>query len=254
MSNAMKYSKREWEFLAESDPLWAILSAPEKKGNQWNQDEFFLTGEKEINFIMEKCRKLGFPKNFSSALDFGCGVGRLTQAIAKLFTKTTGLDIAEEMVVKAKNYAKQRSNNGDITFVANSAANLSLFPDNNFDFIYSDIVLQHVPSKTIIKGYIREMIRTLNKDGILVFQLLAKIPFKNRLQLRFRLFSLLMKLGIPANFLYQRLHLTPIRINSLAKQQVEAVVSDCQDAYCVQIEETTLSNNITSCRYFISKK
>ena len=40
--------ERTWERLAQIDPLWAVLSEPDKKGRTWDVAEFLATGEAEI--------------------------------------------------------------------------------------------------------------------------------------------------------------------------------------------------------------
>ena len=78
----IKELKKHWNRFGETDPLWAILTQPDKKGNRWKLDEFFRTGEGEVATIMDYVRSLGINLRRSRALDFGCGVGRLTQALA----------------------------------------------------------------------------------------------------------------------------------------------------------------------------
>ncbi len=44
---------------------------------------------------------------FGKALDFGCGVGRLTQALADYFNEVAGVDVSPTMVNKALEYNKK---------------------------------------------------------------------------------------------------------------------------------------------------
>ena len=48
-------------------------------------EEFFRTGEIEAAEVVSDARALGVPRRFGAALDFGCGVGRITQALAHHF-------------------------------------------------------------------------------------------------------------------------------------------------------------------------
>src|SRR5207248_11285217 len=43
---------RSWDRLGESDPLWAILYDPSKKGNRWGTEEFYETGVDEVSAAM----------------------------------------------------------------------------------------------------------------------------------------------------------------------------------------------------------
>lgn len=71
--------KQDWDDLADIDPFWAILSYPEQKFGGWDIDKFFLTGDQEIERVMGFATQLGYPLGRELALDFGCGVGRLTR-------------------------------------------------------------------------------------------------------------------------------------------------------------------------------
>ena len=45
---SLERHQQDWERLAEVDALWAVLTAPGRKGGRWDVDEFFATGEAEI--------------------------------------------------------------------------------------------------------------------------------------------------------------------------------------------------------------
>ena len=92
---ALERHRRDWEQLAEVDPLWAILAAPDARGGRWKLDEFFATGEAEIAQVLEVASGLGYPERYEQALDFGCGVGRLTNALARRFGEVIGIDISQ---------------------------------------------------------------------------------------------------------------------------------------------------------------
>src|ERR1700735_591011 len=156
--------KNNWESLAERDALYAILTDNRRAGGKWNVPEFMATGEAEMETVMDHLAGIGYiPNHAGKALDFGCGVGRVTQALAPRFTSCVGVDISQQMIDKAKSlnrYAHCR-------YVANSAEQLP-FADASFSFIYSNIVLQHVPRR-FSTAYLREFVRVLAPGGILVF-------------------------------------------------------------------------------------
>jgi ubiquinone/menaquinone biosynthesis C-methylase UbiE len=166
MSKEINKAKLNWEGLANSDPLWAILTDPEKKGGRWSKKEFFDTGIEEINSLINKLNQKGIKYNPITALDFGCGVGRLTQPLSSKFQQTIGVDLSEKMIKLAEEI-NQKSN---CKYLVNSSDKLEKFSDNYFDFIYSNIVLQHI-KPGIALGYIVEFYRILRKDGVIVFQI-----------------------------------------------------------------------------------
>lgn len=164
-----------WDQLGKDDPLWAIISREDKKGGKWSVDEFFATGEKEIGDVMRYVDAL--PRKFarSNALDFGCGIGRVTQPLAKYFNEVTGVDIAASMIALAKQY----NTHGDrCIYIHNKTGDLQAFTDDNFDFIYTNITLQHMEPR-FAKKYIQEFLRVLTPHGILIFQLPSHIKVTN---------------------------------------------------------------------------
>ncbi|MGH7862288.1 MAG: class I SAM-dependent methyltransferase, partial [Candidatus Dormibacteraceae bacterium] len=66
---------RDWEDLGAVDPLWAILSYPENRFGKGDVESFFHSGEREIDQLMRAARRLGYPRQLGSVLDFGYGVG-----------------------------------------------------------------------------------------------------------------------------------------------------------------------------------
>lgn len=166
-------TKKNWEGLAQKDPYWAVCTHSDKLGNKWDQDEFFLTGKRELDIIMNQLtqsEKISI--NRKRALDFGCGLGRLTRRLLTYFDKVDGVDVSQTMIQKAKELhsGEEWSN---IYFHHNELPNLSLFDDHTFSFVYTTIVLQHIPYPESGK-YITEFLRILEKDGVLVFQVPVK--------------------------------------------------------------------------------
>ncbi len=156
--------KNNWESLAERDALFAILTDHRRAGGKWNVDEFMATGEAEIETVMHHLASIGcIPDYGGKALDFGCGVGRVTQALAPRFTSCVGVDISRQMIDKANALNRYPH----CRYVANPAEQLP-FADASFSFIYSNIVLQHVPRR-FATAYLREFVRVLARGGILIF-------------------------------------------------------------------------------------
>lgn len=160
-------SKEFWETAAQRDPLWAILSDPTKKGRQWDLPAFFVTGRREISLLLYQLRRLGHLPSTTRALDFGCGVGRLTQALALTFDEVVGVDVSPTMLRLGDrlNAAGRR-----VRYVLNDSLSLDQFASGVFDFVYSDLVLQHLPPSAALT-YITEFLRVLAPGGVVVFQL-----------------------------------------------------------------------------------
>jgi SAM-dependent methyltransferase len=157
----------DWHRLGKADPYWAALSLPEKRGGKWSASEFFRTGEEEIARVLERARELGLQVDPRRALDFGCGAGRLAQAMARRFDQVDGVDIAPSMVALARRHNRHRKT---CRYHLNASTDLRAFGDAAFTFVYTMLVLQHLPPE-LAKSYLREFVRVLAPGGLLVFQL-----------------------------------------------------------------------------------
>ena len=242
--------KQEWEELAQMDPFWAILTFPDRKFGRWKPDEFFDTGVLEIEQVMKWTRPLGRPSDKGKVLDFGCGVGRLTRALAGHFEYAYGLDISEQMLAKARELNQPYSN---CSFILNTEAHLEIFKDNWFDMIYTNKVLQHLSSRRMIRNYLAEFVRVLKRGGLLVFQLLSYIPMRNRFQPRRRLYSLLRTMGVSEHILYEKVGLHPLCANYISQEEVIYYLRALGGRVILIQPDPNLTPAIQSRHYYVTK-
>ncbi|MFA5967217.1 MAG: class I SAM-dependent methyltransferase [Patescibacteria group bacterium] len=249
MAVTSKY-QQDWENLAQLNPEWAILTTDtQKKQSRWDSTEFFATGEKDIDKFLTYIKNLGIELNMGEALDFGCGIGRLTRALAAHFTKVYGVDISATMLATAR---KLHQDNPHIIFMQNTANDLSCFDSEKFDLICSLITLQHIPDKEIIKNFIHEFVRILKPGGILYFQLPSVPGFSpiktTLLKIRGQIYYLLTNLGISKEFCYRRLKIMPLmHMNYMFRGEIEAILNG--QAKLLQ----TYDDNTINQRYLIQK-
>lgn len=166
--------------------MWAILTNPAKSGGRWTPEEFFATGQHDVDDLMRKVNRWALPSKRGAVLDFGCGVGRVTQALSDHFDRATGVDISPTMLDLARKYNRHGER---CQFLWNTQPHLRMFPDGSFDMIYSVIVLQHIMPPRV-RRYLREFLRLLAPGGLLLFQLPGKAycPYSGFLgMMRFRL-------------------------------------------------------------------
>lgn len=163
----IKDLQRNWDEFGKTDPLWAIMTEPDKRDGKWDRAAFFKTGAEQIAKAMRQVSDLGITPARERCLDFGCGVGRLTQALCDYFDECCGVDIAPSMIALAEQYNRYPQR---CQYYVNSFPDLRIFEDSTFDFVYSCIVLQHM-YPVYSKSYIKEFLRILRPGGVLVFQL-----------------------------------------------------------------------------------
>lgn len=159
--------EKVWYGLGQRDPYWAVLTHSDKKDGGWSLDEFFRTGAEEVSARLDRATERGWRASGARALDFGCGAGRLTQALARHFDQVDGVDISRSMLAVARRHNRYPER---CRYHHNTAPNLGVFEDGSFHFVYSTLTLQHVPPE-YSRCYVSELVRVLAPGQLLVFQL-----------------------------------------------------------------------------------
>lgn len=163
----------EWEALAQIDPMWAILTTPSKAGLGWQREEFFESGRVEVGNLVNTLDAFAADRALDRALDFGCGLGRVTQALAAHYARADGVDVSASMIKLAETFNREPDR---CTYHVNERDDLSLFADAAFDLVYTNMVLQHMKPR-LARSYLREFARCTKPRGLIVFQ----VPSRRRL-------------------------------------------------------------------------
>jgi SAM-dependent methyltransferase len=164
--------QRQWDAWGRKDALWAAVTRTDKRGRRWDVAEFLRSGEDEVDGALRHLGELGVDVPRGRALDFGCGAGRFTQALAARFERADGVDIAPSMLREAR---RLNVHGPRCSYHLNARADLSRFPDASFTFVYSMLVLQHMRPE-YAKRYLAELLRVLAPGGALVLQLPTQVP------------------------------------------------------------------------------
>jgi SAM-dependent methyltransferase len=162
-NRALRGVQQSWERFGADDPLWAVLTDPDKRGGGWELGAFLATGRDDVAEVMADLDRLSICPDRRAALDFGCGVGRLTVALADHFAEVHGVDISAPMIEQARHLDAA----GRCTFHLNVDPDLRRFDAQRFDLVLTLHVLQHMPP-TLAASYLREMARVLAPNGVLV--------------------------------------------------------------------------------------
>jgi ubiquinone/menaquinone biosynthesis C-methylase UbiE len=239
--------KDDWEELSRLDPVGAITGVVNWSGSFSDWDRFFAGGEHEIADVIKRAADLGWHGAYDSALDFGCGLGKLTRALSKHFTQVYGVDISEEMTAKAQELLADVKN---CRFVTNPKPDLAIFPDHYFDFVYTRLVLQHIPQQRIIRGYIGEFLRVAKPGGLVVFQVPSHIPLIRRVQPRRRIYAVLRSVGVPPTFLFRRLRLAPGMNNFIEEGEIMELLARHRASVLTVVRERT-ERGVRSSTYYV---
>ena len=97
-----------------------------------------------------------------NALDFGCGTGRSTRFLQKYGFDTTGVDIAADMIKKAK----EMDPDGDYRLIQDG--DFSSFKKNAYDLVLSVFTFDNIPVMENKVKILREMGRLLDSEGRIV--------------------------------------------------------------------------------------
>jgi len=159
--------KTDWTDKAQENAYHWVDSSRK----DWDKDEYYKGGIDEVaRYVLPVFKKAGLGRDALSkmqALDIGCGTGRLSVALAKHFGKVDGVDISQEMIDIAKRDNKDISN---VSFYTNNGTDLIDLANNLYDFVFSFIVFQHIPKRSIVVNYIKEIHRVLSPGAYMQIQ------------------------------------------------------------------------------------
>jgi SAM-dependent methyltransferase len=110
----------------------------------------------------EVLRRLERPYELT-ALEIGYGGGRLLNAACSFFGEVVGVDVHEEEDEVRRFLAAEGKAN--FRLVRGPGDSLPV-EDGSVDFVYSFIVLQHLPSFAVFERYLRETARVLRPRGV----------------------------------------------------------------------------------------
>jgi SAM-dependent methyltransferase len=157
----LEQMRADWNQRADEDAYYYVAFGRREQDDA----EFFATGEEIVKAFEWELRRV---PDFDAALEIGCGPGRLMRPLARHFTEIHGVDVSDEMI----RLAKERLSDTPNAFPHHgTGSDLSQFPDEKFDFVYSYAVFQHIPSREVVFNYLREARRVLKTGGVLRCQL-----------------------------------------------------------------------------------
>lgn len=164
----MADSDSHWRRWAETDAYFGVFSEPRFRKDvvKDNRDAFFASGQDHVHERLAAAERHFGPFERRRALEFGCGVGRLTLPLSTVFDQVTALDIAPAMLAEATRNA-HGVGAGNISF-AQSDDVLSE-AQGQFDFVMSCIVFQHIPTRRGLQ-IVQRLLEKVAPGGIFAVQ------------------------------------------------------------------------------------
>lgn len=153
--------RADWNERAREDAHYYVAFG----GRDQREAEFEATAADVLRSLEAQLKRLPAKANRRAwrALEIGCGPGRLMKPLAGHFGEIHGVDVSDEMI----RLARERLAGIPHAHVhATDGASLAQFADDSFEFVCSYAVFQHIPSREVVLGYMREVQRVLKPGGI----------------------------------------------------------------------------------------
>lgn len=166
LEETLRKMRQDWDERARENARYYVATTRQ----QWTDEEFFASGQRTVeeqilNDMVNICQEK-LPQEMR-VIEIGCGAGRITRALSNVFGEVHGVDVSGEMVELARQALKDRPN----AFVyQNNGKDLDVLPPGSYDFAFSTIVFQHIPSREVIYNYVREVHRLLRPGALFKFQ------------------------------------------------------------------------------------
>jgi ubiquinone/menaquinone biosynthesis C-methylase UbiE len=174
MREILGQMRQEWDLIARRNAFYGVVSWPEFEAlDRVDRDKFWALGKESVdNFLAQ----LPLGKiSTGTMVEIGCGLGRMTHRFSERFGRVYAVDVSPEMLTRAK---AQWAGLSNVEFILGHGNDLPGIADHSVDFVFSFIVLQHVPDQTIVKDYLRETARVLKPGALAHLQFRTDVIVK----------------------------------------------------------------------------
>jgi N-acetylglucosaminyl-diphospho-decaprenol L-rhamnosyltransferase len=152
-----------WNARAREDALY-FVDTRQRYGAA--DGERFWDGEQLLHVVLDG---LGVAvSDTDTVVEIGCGVGRITRALAARARTVIALDVSDEMLRRARQFNPEL---GNVEWVLGDGVSLRGVADVSVDACVSLVVFQHLPDPALALGYVREVGRVLRPGGWAALQI-----------------------------------------------------------------------------------
>ena len=161
MKDPTEGMRREWDAIARENAFYGIASWDEfADPSGVDEQRFWRSGAVLADNLLAH---LGLDDaRAMTAVEIGCGNGRVTHRLGERFREVWALDISPEMIARAKARWPALTN---VRFVVGSGSDLQPVPSDSADVVLSFITLHHVTDPAVVLGYLGETARVLVPGG-----------------------------------------------------------------------------------------
>lgn len=152
--------RQDWDERARENALYYIVTDSAE-----SEEQFAASGEQNVRDILEDVTHL-LPAQ-ATALEIGCGIGRLLRPLAQRFRMVYGVDVSPEMIGRAKSRLADLKN---VEVHLSNGADVRPLAAGTVDLALSYLVFQHIPDKSIVEAYVQDTFRVLKPGGVFKFQ------------------------------------------------------------------------------------
>jgi SAM-dependent methyltransferase len=156
-------SERYWDERARENALFYVDN--EADYDNPDVDAFWRRGDEVLDRLVAMTGHRVGPDD--EVLDIGCGIGRMTRALAVRVGHVHALDVSSEMLRLAR---ERNADLANVTWHHGDGTTLRVLADASVDGCFSHVVFQHLPDARMTLGYVREMGRVLRPGGWALFQ------------------------------------------------------------------------------------
>ena len=171
LSQMFERINQEWEFLGENDPYWSVLTQQQYHLDEFatHKEQFYRSGKYSSDLFLAALRRNNInPYLIELCVDFGCGVGRVTNFLAKSFVNVIAVDISSRHLNIAKNHLQSEGVTNVEFKQLEKIQSIKELP--LLDGIFSVITMQHNPPP-LMALMLEALLERLKPSGVAYLQI-----------------------------------------------------------------------------------
>jgi 2-polyprenyl-3-methyl-5-hydroxy-6-metoxy-1,4-benzoquinol methylase len=161
--------QKQWTSYGESEPYASVLSSEQflKENISENMHLLENSGNEVLRRLTVLAERNQVKITSGKCLELGCGVGRITKPLSKMFENVVAADISSSNLSVCKNYLNDANIQNVETLLLQSPEQIGQI--EKIDVFVSIIVLQHNPPP--VQYYLLDKIlKNINSGGVAFFQ------------------------------------------------------------------------------------